>query len=120
MPVLADLQAVAERHLGPIDDQRYGFGDAEKLEQLIRASGFRDVSVEVLERTVRFDVGAHFIGLNAMAFVGMSRRAATMTADERTAALERVAAESLQIVPRSSIDGALEFVMSTNLAIARA
>lgn len=33
------LQRVAERHLGAIDDERYGFGDAGVLERLLVDAG---------------------------------------------------------------------------------
>ena len=120
MPELAALRAVAERHLGPIDDQRYGFGDADVLAALLEVNGIRDVSVDVLDHVVRFDVGSQFVVLNAMAFVGMSGRAASMTEEDRAAVLERIVADSLGIIPPSSVEGLFEFKMSTNLAIGRA
>jgi ubiquinone/menaquinone biosynthesis C-methylase UbiE len=120
MPLLQELQVVAERHLGPIDDRRYGFGDPEALERLMRASGFREITMDRLDHIVRMDVGAQFVRLNSMAFVGMSDRAASLTDEQRSAVLERIVEESLRVIPADSVEGALELEMSTNLAIARA
>jgi ubiquinone/menaquinone biosynthesis C-methylase UbiE len=40
MPFFRNLRSVAERHLGPIADQRYGYGDADSLDRLLRDAGF--------------------------------------------------------------------------------
>ena len=45
MPVFDALQRVAERHVGPIRDQRYAFGNAGALAELLTSAGFRDVHV---------------------------------------------------------------------------
>ena len=51
---VAGARRVAERHLGPIVDQRYNFGGAADLEALLVAAGFTNVRVETETRTVRW------------------------------------------------------------------
>src|SRR5688500_6497077 len=43
IPLFRELRRVAERHLGPITDQRYSLGDATSLEMLLRTAGLHDV-----------------------------------------------------------------------------
>jgi ubiquinone/menaquinone biosynthesis C-methylase UbiE len=122
MPELALLQEIAEKYLGPIDDQRYGYGggDADVLTQLLGSSGFRDVDNTVLRHVVRIAPGARFIGMNAMAFVGMSSAAASFSDAERTAVLERIVTDSLATLGSGAAERPFECSMSTNLATARA
>lgn len=72
IPYFLGLRRVAERHLGAVSDQRYGFGDAALLETLLREAGFNEARSKVLSRTIRFEDGATFLRLNTMALVGMS------------------------------------------------
>src|SRR5690606_8893285 len=55
IPFFRELRTVAERHLGPIADPRYSFGDAAALEALLRDAGFEDVQSSTLSRTIRFE-----------------------------------------------------------------
>lgn len=119
MPELARLQDVAEKHLGKIDDQRYGFGDADALVRLLETSGFRDVRNEVLRHVVRFDIGATFVQLNSMAFVGMSKAGASMSDAERAAVLERIVAASLEALGPGAGEQPFAAEMRTNFATAR-
>ena len=48
VPLFAALQQVAERHLGPVADQRHGFGDGAALAALLRDAGLHDVTVETV------------------------------------------------------------------------
>ncbi len=110
---------MAERHLGPIADQRYSFGDAALLDALLRKAGFHDVRSRVLSRTIRFEDGPTFVRMNAMAFVGMSAAGNAMTDDERKRILEAIADDSAPVL-RAYTDGSgLAFELSTNLATAR-
>lgn len=116
-PVFAALQRVAERHVGPIDDQRYAFGDAHALERLLAEAGFRDVRVEHLSHAHRFVDGTEFIRMNAMALVGMS--GARLGEQERERVLEAIVRESEEAA-RPHIDGAaLVCELHSNLAVAR-
>jgi SAM-dependent methyltransferase len=120
MPPLHDLQQVAERHFGPIDDRRYGFDDSGLLESMLVDAGFRDVRVEVETRTVSFTPGGAFVQLNALAFAGMSATARAMGDEARNETLARIVEESKAVLPPRSFDGTLEFQMATNLALGRA
>jgi ubiquinone/menaquinone biosynthesis C-methylase UbiE len=119
MPFVRELRRVAERHLGPIDDQRYNFGDAGALEALLRGAGLREVRSKILSRTLRFKDGASFLRLNAMAFVGMSAVGKAMDEQERSRIVEVIANDSADVA-RSHTEGSdLAFEMRTNLATAR-
>ena len=72
VPIFGACSAVAERHLGPVVDQRHAFGDGDALAALLRDAGLHDVAVETVTRPLRFDDGATFVRLNTMALVGMS------------------------------------------------
>src|SRR5205085_9008420 len=72
IPFMRELRRVAERHLGPIADQRHSFGDAAPLEALLRDAGFHDVQSRTISRLMRFDADTSFVRGNAMALVGMS------------------------------------------------
>jgi hypothetical protein len=110
---LRDLRHVADRHLGTIADQRYGFGDASALEALLRDAGLQEVSSRVLSRTIRFEDGAAFLQLNTMAFVGMSASGKEMTEDERKRTVEAIVRESAPVLASYSEGSGL------NLAIAK-
>jgi ubiquinone/menaquinone biosynthesis C-methylase UbiE len=118
MPVFHALQQVAERHVGPVHDQRYAFGDGGALADLLSKAGFDDVQLETTSLTCRFPDGAEFIRMNAMALIGMS---GTRSSDEeRERLLEAVAEESIAAM-RHSLDGsALVCEMRSNIAVGRA
>jgi ubiquinone/menaquinone biosynthesis C-methylase UbiE len=119
MPFLRELRRVAERHLGPIADQRYGFGDAALLEALLRDAGFDGVQSRTLTRTIRFEDGAPFIRLNAMAFVGMSAAGRAMGDEGRKRVVDTIVAESAPVLRSYSDASGLVFELSTNLATAK-
>lgn len=119
IPFFRDLRRVGERHLGPIADARYGFGDAAPLEALLRGAGFRDVRSKTVSRTIRFEDGAPFLHMNAMAFVGMSAAGKAMGEQERRRVVEAIAQESVPVLERYSDGSGLAFTLGTNLATAR-
>ena len=117
MPAFDVLQRVAERHLGPIRDQRHAFGDAAALSQLLTDAGFDDVRVDAHGIVSRFDDGAEFVRMNTMALIGMSD--AKLGDAERDKLLETIVAESMQAV-RPFLDGAaLVCELRSNIAVAR-
>jgi ubiquinone/menaquinone biosynthesis C-methylase UbiE len=116
-PLPRELRRVAERHLGPIADQRYAYGDAGLLERLLRDAGFADVRVRERSRTVRLD-GQVFVRMNAMALIGMSARGKTMSPDERQRVLETIVRDSAQALS-AGVDGHLNVETRSNLATAR-
>lgn len=118
IPFFRDLREVAERHLGPITDQRYSFGDAVLLEELLRDAGFENVAVKRVSRTIRFKDGDPFLRLNTMAFVGMSSAGKTMGEEERKRVMDAIIEESVPVSEQYSDGPELAFELTTNLAIA--
>ena len=119
IPFFRELREVAERHLGPIVDQRYSFGDAAPLEALLRDAGFREVRSRTQSRTIRFKDGTSFLPMNAMAFVGMSATGKTMSDDERKAIVEAITRDSEPVLQSYSDASGLAFELTTNFATAR-
>jgi ubiquinone/menaquinone biosynthesis C-methylase UbiE len=118
IPFFRELRLIAERHLGAIADDRYGFGDAAVLEALLRDAGFTGVRSKIVARTIRFEDGAPFLRLNAMALVGMSAAGKQMVEQDRKRAVSTIVNESEQVL-RAYMDGSgLAFQLSTNLATA--
>lgn len=118
IPFFRELRTVAERHLGPITDQRYAFGDAAQLERLLRDAGFHEIDLKTVARTIRFEDGEPFIRLNTMAFVGMSTAGKAMSDDERKRVMEDIIRESAPVLQRYSDGSELSFELRTNLALA--
>lgn len=117
--VFAALHAVAERHLGPIVDQRHAFGDGAALKALLTDAGLHDVEVTTVAHRHRFEDGAMFGRLNAMALIGMSAAGKTMTDDARQAAAAAIVAESAGVLAGVSDGAAAAFDITSNVAIAR-
>lgn len=117
-----DLQRVAERHLGPIDDSRFALFDGRVLEDLLVRAGFANVRVETLSRSHYLDDGVLFARLNAMALIAASAKAAQMGEQDRMQLIERIVQDSRPALSRyaNGSDGAIEFEMSTNLGTAEA
>ena len=120
LPGAAALNAVAERHVGPIVDSRHSFGDADALEALLVEAGFRDVTVETFAHDVQFGDGGLFARLNAMAVIGMTDRGKAMNEAERGELAGRIAAESQEVIGRATKNGVFVLPLTTNVAIARA
>jgi ubiquinone/menaquinone biosynthesis C-methylase UbiE len=118
IPFFRELRSVAERHLGPIADQRYSFGDAAALEALLRDAGFENVRSSTLSRTIRFEDGGVFVRLNTMAFIGMSAAGKSMNDQERKRASETIVTESAPVLQGYSDASGTAFELSTNLATA--
>jgi SAM-dependent methyltransferase len=119
-PVFREVDAMAERHVGVIADNRFGFGDAAALEGVLRAAGFRDVASETVTLPVRFDDATMFFQMNAMACVGMSARAKNLSDDERRQVAALIAQESVEATRSYAAGGGLAFDAATNIATARA
>ena len=119
VPVCEALRHVAERHLNPISDRRHSLGEAGPLEALLLDAGFQDVRSKTLSRTIRFEDGAVFIRLNAMALVGMSGASKDMGDDERERALMAIVRDSAGVLEAHTDTSGFTFQLSTNLATAR-
>ena len=118
-PIFHQLHAVAERHVGPIVDNRHAFGDDAALASLLRDAGFRDVHVTTPSRTVRFADGSAFLRLNTMALVGMSASSKEMDDAQRAAAVDTIAHDSDEVLKRFTDAGGTAFEIRSNVAIAR-
>lgn len=119
-PVLHELRQIAERHLGPIVDRRHAFGEPSAIEALLRKAGLRDVRTKTVSRTIRFDDGAVFVRLNAMALIGMSAAAAQIGEEERERLLARIGEDSAGVVRAHTDAGGFRYEIAATLASARA
>ena len=119
IPFFRDLRRMAERHLGPIADERFSFGDAAALETLLCKAGFDQVDVRTVSRSTRLEHAAAFVHLNTMALVGMSAAGRAMGEQERRSAVESIARDSEETLERYADEAGLVFELSTNLATAR-
>lgn len=116
-PCYREIHALAERHLGPVADARFGLG-ADALERHLAAAGLRILKMETLRRTLRFDDPPAFLRMNAMALVGMSGKALDAAARERTVAT--IAADSAAAAAPYLDRGRLAFEAATSVATATA
>ena len=119
IPMFRELRRVAERHLGAIADQRYGFGDPAPLEELLRDAGFQDIRIRTVSRSIHFNDGAPLLRLNTMAFVGMSKTGKTMDDEERKRVVDTIVSESVPVLRPYTSESGLTFELSTNLATAK-
>jgi len=119
MPFFRELRGIAERHLGVIADERYGYGDAGALDALLRDAGFQEVRLRKLSRTMRFDDGALFVRMNSMALLGMSGPGKAMSDAERQRTVEAIASDSAEVLRAHTSEGALVCELSTNFATVR-
>jgi ubiquinone/menaquinone biosynthesis C-methylase UbiE len=118
VPLVRDLQLVAERHLGPVVDQRHSMGDGNIITGLLADAGLRGIGVETITCTVRMSGGADtFAQLNTMAIVGMSSTAKTMTEDQRAQVARAIVNDSVAALQPSLEGGDLVFDLSSNIAI---
>ena len=62
LPHIRELNAIVERHVGPIVDSRHSLGDADDLRRLLVDGGFADVQVRTLAHDVQFADGGLFAG----------------------------------------------------------
>jgi ubiquinone/menaquinone biosynthesis C-methylase UbiE len=118
IPFFCELRTAAERRLGPVSDQRYAFGDAAPIEALLRDAGFHDIRVRTISRTIRFEDGAMFARLNAMALVGMSAAGKAMDDEARKAAVDAIVRESAPVLKAYARGSGIAFDVGTNLATA--
>ena len=113
-----DLHEVAQRHLGPVVDQRHSFGDPDALGTLLMDAGLHDVKVTTMSRLTRMDDAPMLARLNAMAVTGMSPAARAMSEAERAEVVERITAESLDAMADYRDGQGVAFEISTNVATA--
>jgi ubiquinone/menaquinone biosynthesis C-methylase UbiE len=118
--VALELNDIAERHVGSIVDVRHGLGNADALEALLKVAGFHDVALETVSHDVRFGDGALYARLNAMAVIGMSEKGKTLNEAERGELAGRIAADSSDVIARSTTDGVFVLPLATHIATARA
>lgn len=119
VPVFAALHAVAERHLGPVVDQRHAFGDGAEIGALLREAGLHAVEVTTVTHRHRFENGAMFLRLNTMALIGMSAAGKGMTDEARQAAASAIVADSAAAFAPYRDGDAAVFDISSNVATAR-
>jgi len=118
LPGMRELNAVAERHVGPVVDSRHSLGDGKALKSLLVAAGFRRVDVNTQTHDVQFQDGALFARLNAMAVIGMSEKGKPMSEAERGELAGRIAAESGEAISKATRNGIFTLPLATNIATA--
>lgn len=118
LPGVRALNAVAERHVGPIVDSRHSFGDGHALHRLLDDAGFTSVKVDTLAHDVQFADGALFARLNAMAVIGMSDKGKAMSEAERGELAGRIAAESGEVIAKATRNGMLVIPLRSTIATA--
>jgi hypothetical protein len=119
IPFFRELRHVAERHLGPIMEQRFSFGDAGPFEELLRDAGFHEVRARAMSRVIRCNDAATHLQLNTMALVGMSAAAEAMDERERGRVVDIIVSESVSILRPYRDGSGLAFEASINLATAK-
>jgi hypothetical protein len=74
-------------------DQRHSLGDADVIRRLLAAAGFDAIRIETVAQTIRMsDV---FARLNAIAIVGMSAAAKSMSDEQRAQVVAAIANDSI-------------------------
>jgi ubiquinone/menaquinone biosynthesis C-methylase UbiE len=117
-PFLHELRRIAERHLGPITDQRYNFAQAE-LEACIRDAGFKNVELKTISRRIHFDDGGPFVRLNSMAFVGLSAAGKGMDDEQRRQAVDAIVTDSAAVLNAHGKGSTVDFDLHSNVVTAR-
>jgi ubiquinone/menaquinone biosynthesis C-methylase UbiE len=118
IPGMREVNAVAERHVGPIKDARHSLGDGTALKSLLVDAGFGRVDVTTHSHDVQFADGALFARLNAMAVIGMSENGKAMSEAERGELASRIAAESGDVIAKATKNGTFTLTLTTNIATA--
>jgi SAM-dependent methyltransferase len=118
--VFGDIEVIAERIVGRIDDTRFGFGDPDALALLFVDANFHDVHVEQLSHRARFRGDPSVLArLNATTVVAMSR-ARTRPQTERATLVSAIAAASVNEIRRRFDGDAFSFPTTANIVTARA
>jgi hypothetical protein len=115
---MIELNAVAERHVGPVVDSRHSFGSANALANVLIDAGFGDVKAGTFAHDVQFADGALFARLNAMAVIGMSEKGKAMSDAERGELAGRIAAESQDVIAQATQNGMFVLRLTTTIATA--
>ena len=118
-PMVRELGGVAERHLGPIVDQRHAFGDGNAIAVLLTDAGLNDISVRTMTRLLRLPDATLFVRLNAMALVGMSSAGKTMDEEKKAQVVSAIVADSGDVIARYADGEGLAFHLGSNVATAR-
>jgi hypothetical protein len=117
---MRELNAIVERHVGPIVDSRHSLGDADDLRRLLVDGGFADVQVGTLAHDVQFADGGLFARLNAMAAIGMSEKGKALSETERGELAGRVAAESQDLISAATRNGMFVLPLASLVATGHA
>lgn len=119
-PLFRDLHEAAAPHVGQSEDERFSFGDAEALRNVLEVGGLRDVSIVERQRTIRMPDAGVLLRLNSMAEVGMSKAAAQLDDEVRMRLAAAVERDSAPVMDRYRDGEGLAFEAATLIASARA
>ena len=118
LTVISELRNLAERHTGPVNDRRHGFGEAGPVEELLEAAGFVDIESTTVSRPVRFDDGMAFARFNAMALVGMIPGVKELSDENRERLIASIVDDSTDLVKSYTDSAGFCFEMSSNITTA--
>jgi len=118
--LLRSLREIAERHLGPIADRRYGLGDPVAVERVLGEAGFHDIRSRQITRTLHHADGPTFVRLNAMALVGMSAAFAALDDKARQRLVATIVDDSADLLGRQTDAAGLALEIGTHVVLARA
>lgn len=117
-PVDAALDEAMERHLGArAIAAAYTLGDAEDLRSLLAGAGFRGVTIEPVERAVRFRSPEQFVRQRVLGAAAVLPQLAQMDEAARDSLVEAVHADMLGTL-RAYLDGdGLAFPRQAHVAV---
>jgi ubiquinone/menaquinone biosynthesis C-methylase UbiE len=119
IPLIGELQLVAERHLGSVVDHRHSLGDPHAMRRLMTEAGFAAINVETVTHSIRMPDPSVFLQLNAMALVGMSPAGKAMSEEQRQRVVSGITADSADAAGRYVQGTDLVFDLMANIGIAR-
>lgn len=120
VPLFFELRAVAERHLGPIQDPRHSVSAKDPVVELFVNSGFEGVECEVHSLNVTFPSAGPLLKMNTMALIGMSASGREMGDEKRVEVAAKIEAESQPVAERFMVGGELVFETRSIIVIASA
>ena len=119
-PLFHELDLVAERFVGPVQDVRFGFPDVDALARLLTDARCREVTVETMATVMHLTADPVVLAyVNASAMVGMSAAGKTMSEEQRAELATTIVNASLGVVARYTDGGEIVFRASANIATAR-
>ena len=119
-PVQQALGRAAQGRLGAAIAAAFGFGEHGVLERLLAEAGFRDVHVDVAEKTVVFPSADDFVDVTVNGAAAVLPELRVMSPQERAALAAAVRAEVAPTLRSYTRSGQLHVPTAAHIATARA